>query len=104
AEDGIRDRNVTGVQTCALPISKINTPANSRCTSFPESRSILVRPSTLSVPVISVVCPFVTIVTFGKLLRRSCNTESAINLSPNRSEERREGKECRYRVARTQYR
>src|SRR5699024_11991335 len=27
AEDGIRDRNVTGVQTCALPISdeKINT-------------------------------------------------------------------------------
>src|SRR5699024_12194134 len=24
AEDGIRDRNVTGVQTCALPISKPN--------------------------------------------------------------------------------
>src|SRR5699024_11890002 len=24
AEDGIRDRNVTGVQTCALPISAIN--------------------------------------------------------------------------------
>src|SRR5699024_11657718 len=24
AEDGIRDRNVTGVQTCALPISKYN--------------------------------------------------------------------------------
>src|SRR5699024_12085296 len=23
AEDGIRDRNVTGVQTCALPISKV---------------------------------------------------------------------------------
>src|SRR5699024_11675031 len=23
AEDGIRDRNVTGVQTCALPISEI---------------------------------------------------------------------------------
>src|SRR5699024_12050834 len=27
AEDGIRDRNVTGVQTCALPIS----PEMSRC-------------------------------------------------------------------------
>src|SRR5699024_11535826 len=26
AEDGIRDRNVTGVQTCALPISYRNTP------------------------------------------------------------------------------
>src|SRR5699024_12227230 len=25
AEDGIRDRNVTGVQTCALPISLSNT-------------------------------------------------------------------------------
>src|SRR5699024_11553613 len=24
AEDGIRDRNVTGVQTCALPISTVN--------------------------------------------------------------------------------
>src|SRR5699024_11344610 len=24
AEDGIRDRNVTGVQTCALPISRFN--------------------------------------------------------------------------------
>src|SRR5699024_6782911 len=24
AEDGIRDRNVTGVQTCALPISQAN--------------------------------------------------------------------------------
>src|SRR5207249_8489837 len=27
AEDGIRDRNVTGVQTCALPISQIQRPA-----------------------------------------------------------------------------
>src|SRR5699024_11453438 len=25
AEDGIRDRNVTGVQTCALPISELRT-------------------------------------------------------------------------------
>src|SRR5437868_8531803 len=27
AEDGIRDRNVTGVQTCALPISPLSIPA-----------------------------------------------------------------------------
>src|SRR5699024_11917341 len=26
AEDGIRDRNVTGVQTCALPICSYDTP------------------------------------------------------------------------------
>src|SRR5699024_373997 len=31
AEDGIRDRNVTGVQTCALPISVgVNSPATAR--------------------------------------------------------------------------
>src|SRR5699024_12124542 len=28
AEDGIRDRNVTGVQTCALPISMAISPTN----------------------------------------------------------------------------
>src|SRR5699024_2169699 len=27
AEDGIRDRNVTGVQTCALPISRLHAKA-----------------------------------------------------------------------------
>src|SRR5699024_11377293 len=32
AEDGIRDRNVTGVQTCALPISVAEIP-----TTGPES-------------------------------------------------------------------
>src|SRR5699024_7197141 len=36
-EDGIRDRNVTGVQTCALPISPLNTDG-----SFADSR-VLVR-------------------------------------------------------------
>src|SRR5207249_5604916 len=30
AEDGIRDRNVTGVQTCALPISVVAHPAGHR--------------------------------------------------------------------------
>src|SRR5699024_11963369 len=35
AEDGIRDRNVTGVQTCALPIS--SSRANTR--SSPPGRS-----------------------------------------------------------------
>src|SRR5437868_3090611 len=32
AEDGIRDRNVTGVQTCALPIFQ-NSHANLTCSS-----------------------------------------------------------------------
>src|SRR5207244_6504405 len=35
AEDGIRDDLVTGVQTCALPISFLSAAAFCRC-SFPE--------------------------------------------------------------------
>src|SRR5699024_11967827 len=31
AEDGIRDRNVTGVQTCALPISDVMIVAGTLC-------------------------------------------------------------------------
>src|SRR5699024_11489680 len=40
AEDGIRDRNVTGVQTCALPISNYGRRknSNSRSTSPPGRR------------------------------------------------------------------
>src|SRR5699024_11863474 len=38
AEDGIRDRNVTGVQTCALPISGRRAAAPSICASFSASR------------------------------------------------------------------
>src|SRR5256885_3149297 len=37
AEDGIRDYKVTGVQTCALPISKINCP---QLVSVTGSRSV----------------------------------------------------------------
>src|SRR5256885_3617215 len=33
AEDGIRDYKVTGVQTCALPISKLLDAANSAASS-----------------------------------------------------------------------
>src|SRR5574343_225593 len=42
AEDGIRDRDVTGVQTCALPISVLNPPATkpaSRSTTAPPAFS-----------------------------------------------------------------
>src|SRR5207249_2554016 len=40
AEDGIRDRNVTGVQTCALPISiREATPYTSICPMAPTTPS-----------------------------------------------------------------
>src|SRR5437667_6726898 len=34
AEDGIRDRDVTGVQTCALPISLLPERTNYQCTCY----------------------------------------------------------------------
>src|SRR6266704_2361401 len=39
AEDGIRDRNVTGVQTCALPISRKRVRAAASSTSLRERGS-----------------------------------------------------------------
>src|SRR5690606_40136810 len=38
AEDGIRDFHVTGVQTCALPISPSSEPAPEGCASWPAGR------------------------------------------------------------------
>src|SRR5256886_12666510 len=83
AEDGIRDLTVTGVQTCALPISR---GSDSR-SGFPHSRGPLLRPRLATA--------------------RDANT-SALRLRlahlrldgqppRKRSEERRVGKECRSR-------
>src|SRR5205823_8650081 len=92
AEDGIRDKLVTGVQTCALPISPQNECRRRygsnrffRSTTFilrcvqPSSRS---RPSQIR-PRLEVS----SLIRSGKF-RRSCRSR--------RSEERRVGKECRY--------
>src|SRR5207249_6894561 len=38
AEDGIRDRNVTGVQTCALPISERSTSTRGGCSTLRSTR------------------------------------------------------------------
>src|SRR5207248_8761541 len=78
AEDGIRDRTVTGVQTCALPIS--TAPRVSRV-PFPMLRAS------------SQVSPAATTTSPG--------LKTPANGRP-RSEERRVGKECRSRWARKQ--
>src|SRR5699024_12799818 len=73
AEDGIRDRNVTGVQTCALPLSP---KASSR--RRPKSIPALLGRRTLT---------------------RTMPSLRAVWISREtveRSEERRVGKECRY--------
>src|SRR5688572_31539585 len=73
AEDGIRDLTVTGVQTCALPISRatqsVRRPTRSAC-----------RPETAD--------SAATAAARHKLRRCA---------APPRSEERRVGKECRSR-------
>src|SRR2546430_9028019 len=46
AEDGIRDLTVTGVQTCALPISQTSIPFNCARTPVPPSLTTPYIPST----------------------------------------------------------
>src|SRR5437667_421212 len=72
AEDGIRDRDVTGVQTCALPISGcMNTPmrcapcssasrpANSKMlgASVCPSMKTMISPSSAPFPIVKGACP-----------------------------------------------
>src|SRR5699024_11409166 len=80
AEDGIRDRNVTGVQTCALPIliSSLRIPRSS------PSR---MRPLPLLTP-----AALISILYLRDPTRVSPSTCAS---SSHRSEERRVGKECR---------
>src|SRR5690625_7223378 len=75
AEDGIRDGHVTGVQTCALPI------CDRRERDSGDRRGARVPPS----PHVGVAYP-----NLGRPPR-------AVDLGMVRSEERRVGKECRYR-------
>src|SRR5439155_7292983 len=85
AEDGIRDGHVTGVQTCALPISSCN---GTECQSFTRMR-----------PWLSASTGTVNFLAFNPcavITSRSDGTRLRGGLSP-RSEERRVGKECRSR-------
>src|SRR5438067_6393375 len=98
AEDGIRDRNVTGVQTCALPICgrKSMSPSPSRRSAPIASR--MVRESVREVTwkemragKLALMRPVMTS-TEGRWVAR-------IRWMPARSEERRVGKECGCRWA-----
>src|SRR5689334_25313082 len=77
AEDGIRDGTVTGVQTCALPISRRHTGGEDE---------------------LAVVCETYAIADVGHLeILNQLDTPSYISNRKKRSEERRVGKECRSR-------
>src|SRR5437867_7236438 len=45
AEDGIRDRTVTGVQTCALPISRVRRSPSTVTISLPATTGVPLAPS-----------------------------------------------------------
>src|SRR5687767_15291001 len=84
AEDGIRDKLVTGVQTCALPISDAGYSAGPgqrleqglRCNQRQRADQQM-----------------------KDDVRRHAPTPSSASHRPSRSEERRVGKECRSRWA-----
>src|SRR5204863_5198836 len=90
AEDGIRDLYVTGVQTCALPIS---WPSSRYCLPCAPKRPIGTRmPLALSLAHHSS--------RVGMIHSNGTSTLLARTASSPRSEERRVGKECRSRWAR----
>src|SRR3712207_7486940 len=88
AEDGIRDIGVTGVQTCALPISSISSSA--ALTAAARNASIDAPASKTS----AIVCA-----DSARTQRGSASSQAAriVAASWHRSEERRVGKECRSR-------
>src|SRR5207237_3589148 len=81
AEDGIRDSSVTGVQTCALPISTLKAKAKA---SAARSR-----------------CSFLEFIAYEPdthcRRRDASSAGTSVQLRSRRSEERRVGKECRTR-------
>src|SRR5437016_9268928 len=81
AEDGIRDWSVTGVQTCALPISS----ASGAATLFGTTSFKFSRPGT----------PVSIKRNWKEVIVHTVNLSH--RLVKDRSEERRVGKECRSR-------
>src|SRR5687767_15199593 len=84
AEDGIRDKLVTGVQTCALPILRYGRQRSPR-----DSTSFLLG----SIFPNAIPKPF----RIPKSSTGSTSGRPSRNMSSIRSEERRVGKECRSR-------
>src|SRR5207249_8768211 len=88
AEDGIRDRNVTGVQTCALPIS-VQRAQNSRA----NIQRLADKVSNVFVPIVV----FIALATGLWWGFAPVTAHRVVDFLGKylRSEERRVGKECR---------
>src|SRR5207248_7658146 len=95
AEDGIRDRTVTGVQTCALPILRWRKSCKIYCSSFSilrKSLPVLVTQSSGK----TITSSFARTPAFMHGEKTKAPAE-ANTCSRQRSEERRVGKEYRAR-------
>src|SRR5690606_40716229 len=98
AEDGIRDFHVTGVQTCALPISALGEAG----VSFEDKgMSIALHYRLADDPDIAVAAIERALQGLDPALHRF-GGKYVVNVTAlsSRSEERRVGKECRSRVSR----
>src|SRR5207249_6399003 len=86
AEDGIRDRNVTGVQTCALPIYFSN------CLGKRDGVAVVAH----LLPGVDVLAWFAIACPEGAVVEHKyAQAASGEHFREPRSEERRVGKECR---------
>src|SRR5207302_6273553 len=98
AEDGIRDFHVTGVQTCALPISIDATSHGevylSPCISKAVVEAYLANDAPVD-PLSGREREVLQLIAEGKNVKE---IGDLLDIS-TRSEERRVGKECRYRLA-----
>src|SRR5207253_3990664 len=94
AEDGIRDGHVTGVQTCALPISWFNFPSavNGR---VPIGYPMGTLPLT-ALGKLNQASPFIRHGIVSSLFPFPGALPHGFTIDIMRSEERRVGKECRY--------
>src|SRR5439155_16009825 len=92
AEDGIRDGHVTGVQTCALPIS------GARRSALPDrSRRAPARPGGAGAGGRAAAAGGAPQTSFGRDPPAPRHSAPARRRLRRRSEERRVGKECRSR-------
>src|SRR5690606_40802606 len=97
-EDGIRDFHVTGVQTCALPISGPIGICRSRRSGFLDFISLLERWQDVGIDQQLVKC-LEQATQFGhhQIIEQFEQHQLRLDIDTDRSEERRVGKKCRER-------
>src|SRR2546423_10063474 len=95
AEDGIRDKLVTGVQTCALPISRFSVSPVSILSEVADLRRS--DGNSLALRFTSTPMPRMTYFTLSSSALISVRMPAIFLPRNARSEERRVGKECRSR-------